>query len=252
MISKTLTFLYNSSTLKRSYRVISNKKIYQKIRKAPTSIQLIGSFSSLALGALVAYGFSQPANYVSTNTRIQINQFGGKSYAQTVRARLLKTYGFLTLGLGMTASIAILASKKGFGFYVTQVNPFLLTSMVMIGTMSTMMFTTSIPYKNPRKLIWWSAFNSCVGLTLVPIGILGGTIVIQAAMITGCILGSLSIVAAASPGDTFLSLGPTVGCGLGVLIASSFGQIFFPNSSSLKNITLYGGKFQPKNLIYNL
>merc|ERR1711976_750236 len=104
-----------------------------------------------------------------------------------------------------------------------------------------MMFTTSASYENPSKIIWWSIFNSCIGLTLVPMKVMGGTTVLQAAMITGCILGSLSIVAAASPGNAFLSLGPIIGCGFGILIASSFGQLFFPNSSLLKNITLYGG-----------
>merc|ERR1719238_1548217 len=112
--------------------------------------------------------------------------------------------------------------------------------LTTVSTIGTMMITTSISYENPTKIVWWIFFNSCVGLSLVPMGILGGAIISQAAMITGCILGSLSVVAAVSPGDTFLNLGPILGCGLGVLIAASFGQIFFPTSSMLMNITLYG------------
>merc|ERR1719499_1706426 len=97
------------------------------------------------------------------------------------------------------------------------------------------------PYENPMKLVWWSMFNAANGLTLVPVGLLGGQIVTQAAMITACIVGSLSAVAACSPGDTFLSMGPMLGCGLGVVFAASLGSMFFPGSSMLMNVSLYGG-----------
>merc|ERR1712166_903333 len=185
-----------------------DKNVWKTIRRSPTGIQLIGGLASLTLGTLVAYGFSRPANYVPVNTRILLDQFGGKTYAQRIRERIMKTYGFLTLGLGITASVAILANRKGFSLYMTQMNPILLMGLTIVSTMGTMLITTSISYENPTKIIWWSIFNFSVGLSLVPMGMLGGTIISQAAMITGCILGSLSIVAAISPGDTFLSLGP--------------------------------------------
>merc|ERR1719499_1684065 len=97
------------------------------------------------------------------------------------------------------------------------------------------------PYENPMKLAWWSAFNCINGLMLVPMGLYGGALVTQAAMITACIVGSLSAVAACSPGDTFLSMGPMLGCGLGVVLAASLGSMFFPGSAMLMNISLYGG-----------
>merc|ERR1740124_2094318 len=97
------------------------------------------------------------------------------------------------------------------------------------------------PYDNPMKHVWWSGFNAVTGLTLVPIGMLGGALVTQAAMITGCILGSLSAVAACSPDDTFLKMGPMLGCGLGVIVAASLGSMFFPTSGLLMNVSLYGG-----------
>lgn len=241
MYTKSKIFLYQPHVFKRLYGVQMNNNIWQKIRKAPTNTQLIGGLASLTLGALVAYGLSQPANYVPVNTRILMNQFGGQSYSQKIRKRIMKTYSFLTLGLGITASVAIFANRKGFSLYMTQMNPLLLMGLSVVSTLGSMMITTSIPYENPTKIIWWSIFNSCVGISLVPMGMLGGAIISQAAMITGCILGSLSVVAAISPGDTFLSLGPILGCGLGVLIASSLGQVFFPASSWLMNTTLYGG-----------
>lgn len=228
MFAKSTKFLFRPYIFKRLYNVPTNTKIWKTIRKSPTSIQLIGGLASLTLGGIVAYGLSQPANYVPVNTRILMNQFGGQIYAERIRESI-------------TASVAILANRKGFGLYMTRINPMLLMGLTVISTMGTMIITTSISYENPTKIVWWSIFNSCVGLSLVPMGMLGGTIITQAAMITGCILGSLGTVAAISPGDTFLSLGPILGCGLGVLIASSLGQIFFPSSSLLMNISLYGG-----------
>merc|ERR1719415_333944 len=101
--------------------------------------------------------------------------------------------------------------------------------------------TRATPYENPMKLAWWAGMNAMVGLTLVPVGLYGGALVSQAAMITACIVGSLSAVAACSPGDQFLNMGPMLGCGLGVVLAASLGSMFFPTSGLLMNVSLYGG-----------
>ncbi|ETO30805.1 hypothetical protein RFI_06315, partial [Reticulomyxa filosa] len=70
---------------------------------------------------------------------------------------------------------------------------------------------------------------------------IGGSIVQQAALITGCVVGGMSAVALAAPNDQFLRMGPMLGVGLGVVIAASFGGMFFPTSSLLMNVSLYGG-----------
>merc|ERR1719327_23084 len=92
----------------------------------------------------------------------------------------------------------------------------------------------------PKHLIR-GGFNAFMGFALCPMVAVGGAILQQAALITGIIVGSLSLVAAAAPDDAFLSWGPYLGVGLGVIVAASFGSMFFPGSALLHNVCLYGG-----------
>merc|ERR1712048_206253 len=80
-----------------------------------------------------------------------------------------------------------------------------------------------------------------MGFSLCPMVAMGGALLQQAAMITGVIVGSLSAVAACAPDGQFLSWGPYLGCGLGVMVAASIGSMFFPGSAMLHNVVLYGG-----------
>jgi len=218
-----------------------SSSMVKQIRTAPTGVQMIGGAACLGLGALIASGLSQPASYVPANSRKLMGEFGGKAYAARVRNRIASTYGALTVGLGMTAATAVMAYRGGLAMRMMQMNPWMLMGITLFGTIGCMMGTQMTDKRNPLKYVWWTGFNACVGLSLVPVGMFGGAIVSQAAMITGVIVGSLSAVAAASPGDTFLSMGPMLGCGLGVIIAASLGQVFFPASTLLMNVSLYGG-----------
>jgi FtsH-binding integral membrane protein len=76
---------------------------------------------------------------------------------------------------------------------------------------------------------------------MVPIAFLGGPIVLQAAAATGLMIGSLSAVAAVSPSDSFLWMGGGLSIGLTCLVGASFASMFFPGSSILQNVALYGG-----------
>jgi len=215
--------------------------VLKTIRAGPTWAQYAGGAASLALGGLCAYGLSQPADYVPANSRNLMRQFGGKAYAERVRWRVGQTYAYLAAGLVMTAGVATFAFQRGLAMRMAQMNPMALCFGGLAASIGCMMGTRMTPYDNPMKHVWWSGFNAVTGLTLVPIGMLGGALVTQAAMITGCILGSLSAVAACSPDDTFLKMGPILGCGLGVIVAASLGSMFFPTSGLLMNVSLYGG-----------
>lgn len=223
-----------------SARLFSSN-VMGRIRTAPTGTQLLGGTAALGLGALCAYGLSQPAQYVPAKSRGLMAQFGGKAYAERVRWRVGQTYAYLAAGLAMTAGVATFAFQRGLAFKMMQYNPTMLAIGGFLGSMACMMGVYSTPYNNPLKHVWWSGFNAFTGLTLVPLGMFGGALVSQAAMITAVVVGSLSAVAACSPGDTFLSMGPMLGCGLGVVLAASLGSIFFPGSTMLMNVSLYGG-----------
>ena len=123
-------------------------------------------------------------------------------------------------------------------------NPMVFGIGTFIATFAMIQVTMRMDYhSNPLgKHLAWAATNGLIGMSLVGLcGIAGGAIVQQAALITGCIVGSMSCAAMVSPSDTFLRMGPYLGVGLGVVIAASLGGMFFPASSMLMNISLYGG-----------
>jgi hypothetical protein len=55
----------------------------------------------------------------------------------------------------------------------------------------------------------WGVFNACNGLALSPVAMLGGAVVTKALVATGAVVGSLSLVAAAAPSESFLWMGGT-------------------------------------------
>lgn len=226
----------------RKYAQGASMPILKTIRAAPwTPLKIAGAASSLGLGALIAYGLAQPASFVPSKTRGMIRTFSGPEFAQMVRMRMAKTYGYVAAGLGMTAVTASMLFTRGYAARFAT-NPIAMGIGCFIGMMACMTMTMAIPYDSvvPKHLAG-AAFSSLMGLTLCPMVALGGPLLQQAAMITGIIVGSLSLVAAAAPDDAFLSWGPYLGCGLGVVVAASFGSMFFPGSALLHNVCLYGG-----------
>ena len=123
-------------------------------------------------------------------------------------------------------------------------NPFVYGIGSMLATMGCIHLTMGMSYdQNPvGKHLGWILTSGMVGFSLLGLStIAGGAIVQQAALITGCIVGGMSATAMVSPSDTFLQMGPYLGVGFGIVIAASLGGMFFPGSSLLMNISLYGG-----------
>eukprot|EP00163_Fabomonas_tropica_P005971 TRINITY_DN15613_c0_g1_i2.p1 TRINITY_DN15613_c0_g1~~TRINITY_DN15613_c0_g1_i2.p1 ORF type:complete len:317 (+),score=87.22 TRINITY_DN15613_c0_g1_i2:209-1159(+) len=167
---------------------------------------------------------------------------GHNSFAPYVRSRLSKTYAYLAGGLGMTAASAFYLNQAGFTRVLMTTNPWIVMGGTMLATISTMMATRMIDQERVlMKHTAWSLFNVAVGASLAPIAMIGGPIVLKAAAITGCIVGSISLVAASAPSEQFLWMGGPLTLGLGVVVASSVGSMFFPASPLLYNISMYGG-----------
>jgi FtsH-binding integral membrane protein len=169
---------------------------------------------------------------------------GGHAYAQKIRSRIARTYGYLTGSVVLTAATSWILFTRGYGLRVLMMNPWMYGLGTMVAAWGAIWMTMSLSYQhNPMaKHAAWALTNGLIGFSLLGLSTLaGGLIVRQAAMITGCIVGSLSLAAMAAPNDTFLRMGPYLGVGLGVVIAASLGGMFFPASTLLYNVSLYGG-----------
>lgn len=216
--------------------------VWQTIRSHPwTPMKVAGAAGAVGLGGLVAVGLMQPANYVPSSARAQIRAFSGPEFATMVRTRMMKTYGYVSAGLGITALSALTLFSRGYAAKMAMY-PIGATIGCLALTMGLMITTQSISQENAlAKHLAWGGFNCAFGLTLCPMVAMGGVVLQQAALVTGVIVGSLSAVAAVAPDGQFLSWGPYLGCGLGVMVAASIGSMFFPGSAMLQNVVLYGG-----------
>jgi len=216
--------------------------VWDTIRSHPwTPLKVAGAAGAIGLGGLVAAGLMQPANYVPSSARSQIRAFSGPEFASMVRTRMMKTYGYVSAGLGITALSAITLFSRGYAAKIAMY-PIAGTFGCIGLTIGFMIATQAIPQENVlAKHLAWGGFNCAMGFSLCPMVALGGVILQQAALVTGVIVGSLSAVAAVAPDGQFLSWGPYLGCGLGVMVAASIGSMFFPGSAMLHNVLLYGG-----------
>lgn len=216
--------------------------VWQTIRSHPwTPLKVAGAAGAVGLGSLIAVGLMQPANYVPSSARAQIRAYSGPEFASMVRNRMMKTYGYVSAGLGITALSAVTLFSRGYAARLAMypIAGALGCMALVIGCMITVQ---AISQENvvPKHLAW-AGFNCAMGFTLCPMVALGGVVLQQAAVVTGVIVGSLSAVAAVAPDGQFLSWGPYLGCGLGVMVAASIGSMFFPGSAMLHNVVLYGG-----------
>lgn len=113
--------------------------------------------------------------------------------------------------------------------------------------MGTGILAQSIEYKpgfGPKQMAW--IFHAAtMGAMLAPMCFLGGQILTRAAWYTAGLVGGLSTLAVCAPSEKFLMMGGPLAMGLGVVIVSSLGTMFFPASTALGaglySVSLYGG-----------
>jgi len=227
-----------------SQQTTNMKQVFNTVRHHPnTGLKYMGGAGAVALGGYVAYSLSRPASYVPSSTRDLMSAIGGPKFAQMVRNRIAKTYAYLGGSVLMTGAATFLMLSRG--MLPTMMGMGIMGSLgLFAATMGAITICMNIDYhQNPvGKHLALAATNGLIGASLVGLcGIAGGAIVQQAAVITGCIIGSMSAAAMVAPNDAFLQMGPYLGVGLGVVIAASFGGMFFPGSTLLMNVSLYGG-----------
>ena len=151
-------------------------------------------------------------------------------------------YTYLLGSVASTAGMATYMFKSGFAARIMSLNPWVSLGGSLVLTIGTMLGTQMISYENTLpKHAMWLAFNSCIAASLAPLGYLGGPIVLKAAAVTGCVVGALSIAGAAAPSEDWLQFRGPLSIGLGIVVGASLCQMFFPASSLLYNISMYGG-----------
>mgnify|MGYP002716524325 FL=1 len=149
--------------------------------------------------------------------------------------------------MAITAGSAIAAFRSPLVMNLVTKNSMmgiLLTIGAMIGTS---MVAQSIPYREGfgSKQLAWALHCGVVGAVIAPLCILGGPLMLRAALYTAGISGALSAIAYCAPNDKFLMMGGPLALGLGLVFAASMGSMFLPPTTalgaSLYSISLYGG-----------
>jgi len=199
----------------------------------------IASIALIGLGTIYYEGKKQKEE---TLEKGDIAAWEQTSFPPKVQQRMSDTFSYLAGGIGITAASSVLMFRSGLAERIMLLGPWPLLGITLVGTIGSLIATQMIPKeKTVAKHIAWILFNSTMAFSLCPLGYFGGRLVQNAALTTGCIVGGLSIVAASAPSESFLWMGGPLSIGLGIILASSFGRMFFPTSSFLQNITLYGG-----------
>lgn len=200
---------------------------------------LVAGASLVGVGALCFYGLGM-SNEVGAIDRAAI-------WSDTVRARIRDTYLYFGGSLVATAGAAVAVMRSP-----TMMNLMMRNSWVsMIATIAAMigsgMVARSIPYKEGfgAKQIAWLVHSGVVGAVIAPMTLLGGPLVLRAALYTAGVVGGLSTLAVCAPSDKFLNMGGPLAMGLGVVFVSSIGSAFLPPTTALGaglySVALYGG-----------
>ena len=85
------------------------------------------------------------------------------------------------------------------------------------------MLARSIPYEQNGpfgvKHLAWATHAALIGGTMAWVTLLGGPLIMRAALYTAGIVGGLSVVATTAPSEKFLNMGGPLAIGLGVVVS---------------------------------
>jgi len=198
----------------------------------------LGTAGIVGIGALCWYGLGMA------------DQPGAAEYSYMwpdyIRKRVRHTFAYFGGGLAVTAGAAATLYTSGVANRFMAKSPMMFLGVTFVGTIGTMMATMAIDYQSTvAKHAAWLAFNTAMGLSLVPICSMGGPLLARAAVYTGITVGGLCAIAACAPNDKFLNMGGALSIGLGVMVVSSLGSLFLPATSAavpiIHSLSLYGG-----------
>jgi len=218
-------------------RIVLKSNVSSHGKEFPLGKAFLAGASVVGMGGLCFYGMGLSKDLGA------IDEIG--LWPDYVRHRIQNTYMYFGSGIAITAASAYQCLKSPTIMRLTTKN----STMAMIAAMALMMgsgiVTQMIPYENTlAKHAAWITHAGIVGGVLAPICLIGGQLVMTAAMYTAGVVGSLSLLAVCAPSDKFLNMGGPLAMGLGVVFLSNIGAMFFPASrlgAGLYSISIYGG-----------
>lgn len=207
------------------------------VKKMQLSL-LVGA-AVVAFGTILYGGVSTTADESVAERSVREERVG---YSTLTRERLFATFGYFASAIGMTAVSAVALSRSVPVVRAALRSPTMFGIGTFVASVAGMMGAMTIaPEKPMLKHASWLLFTTASGAMLLPLAVVGGPIVAQAATATGLMVGGISAVAAVAPSDSFLWMRGGLTIGLMTVVGASVGQMFFPASSLLMNVSLYGG-----------
>lgn len=226
----------------------------QTVSRIPKSVFLYTAIGAGAgVLALSAMNFSNSTTTINTTGNSSrtterkregsVVVAGDAAFPATVKSRLTGTYGYLFASLATTAAAAGLMFRSGAAHRLMAMNPMVVGIGGMVAMIGTMMLTRSIDYhSNPvGKHIALAGFIGAQALMMSPLAAVGGALLMRAAVATGCIVGSISLVAATAPSQAYLNMTGPLAIGFGLVAGASLGSLFFPGAQFLYSIVMWGG-----------
>ncbi|CAI2731278.1 unnamed protein product [Schistosoma spindalis] len=202
---------------------------------------LVGAAAAISIGGLCLYGLAGKDGSLSAFDR-------SVAWPDYVKQRIRATYGYLLASATIAAGSTIALFQSPTMCRLMLSGGWLAPIGMAVLSIATGVICQSLTYPQSGlsvKHLAWVAYSVSLGGILMPICLVGGPILIQAALYTGGIVGSLSLVALTAPSDRFINWGGPLAIGLGVVFVSSIGSMFLsPVSrlgSGLASISLYGG-----------
>lgn len=188
----------------------------------------LGSSCAAGLGAICLYGLRGGSADMSSVER-------SLTWSPVVRERVRTTFAYFSMGLATTAAGVAALHRSGTSVRLAQImsrRP-ILSFIVPLGALMGMnAVNVSIPYRpsgvNLDKVGLMLGGNAVIAGIISPLAMLGGPLLLRAAVITGGAMGALSMAAMCAPSHQFLNYGAPLSLALGGMCLATFGSAFLP------------------------
>jgi len=200
---------------------------------------VVAGASVFGIGALCYYGLGLSSEPGTLERSMM--------WPQYVRDRIHSTYTYFGGSIILTAAAAAASFRSPAMMNLMMKNSWLVIGGSMAAMIGSGMVCRGIPYTPGfgAKQLAWMAHSGIIGVVLAPMCLMGGPIILRAAVMTAGVIGGLSAIAVCAPSEKFLNMGGPLAIGLGLVFASSIGSMFLPPTTALGSglfaISLYGG-----------